>query len=231
MCTTRVQSTGISKGYVSEFRSRCHLHSLPCSQANVLIKDDGRACLADFGLLTMVSDQSTTTSSRVEGGMAQWMSPELLDPGQFGLTESRPTKESDYYALGMVIYEVLRGQAPFTRLRTPSVILRVLNDQRPERPHGKEGALFTDDLWGMLKLCWKHRPDERASAEVILQCLEKTSLLPRPHFDVDQIVETSDVGEPLDGTASDSGMFSLFCRRSRTDLQSPLWYNRTDYTC
>lgn len=35
------------------------------------------------------------------------MSPELLDPKRFNASESpRPTKESDRYALGMVIYEV-----------------------------------------------------------------------------------------------------------------------------
>jgi hypothetical protein len=37
------------------------------------------------------------------------MSPELLDPELFGIPQSegdRPTKQSDCYALGMVIYEV-----------------------------------------------------------------------------------------------------------------------------
>jgi hypothetical protein len=37
------------------------------------------------------------------------MSPELLDPELFGVPESegdRPTRQSDCYALGMVIYEV-----------------------------------------------------------------------------------------------------------------------------
>jgi hypothetical protein len=37
------------------------------------------------------------------------MSPELLDPGRFGIPHSeggRPTRQSDCYALGMVIYEV-----------------------------------------------------------------------------------------------------------------------------
>ena len=37
------------------------------------------------------------------------MSPELLDPERFGVPESednRPTRQSDCYALGMVIYEV-----------------------------------------------------------------------------------------------------------------------------
>ena len=40
------------------------------------------------------------------GGTERWMSPELLMPEQFGFSETRPTKQSDCYALGMVIYEV-----------------------------------------------------------------------------------------------------------------------------
>ena len=43
------------------------------------------------------------------GGTRRWMSPELLDPERFGVPESegdRPTRQSDCYALGMVIYEV-----------------------------------------------------------------------------------------------------------------------------
>ena len=45
----------------------------------------------------------------VGGGTTRWMSPELLAPEQFGVPQSegdRPTRQSDCYALGMVIYEV-----------------------------------------------------------------------------------------------------------------------------
>ena len=38
-------------------------------------------------------------------GTYRWMSPELLDPDGFD-SDGRPTRESDRYALGMVIYEV-----------------------------------------------------------------------------------------------------------------------------
>ena len=45
------------------------------------------------------------------------MSPELLEPDMFGIPQSegdRPTKQSDCYALGMVIYEVgARGGRSF----------------------------------------------------------------------------------------------------------------------
>jgi len=49
------------------------------------------------------------------------MSPELLDPERFGMPESgdnRPTKQSDCYALGMVIYEVGVRAARFVVLHS-----------------------------------------------------------------------------------------------------------------
>lgn len=62
--------------------------------------------LTDFGLMT-VTDLSaflSVTSGSSEGTF-RWMSPELLDPDGFG-SDGRLTRESDRYALGMVVYEV-----------------------------------------------------------------------------------------------------------------------------
>ena len=177
------------KGYVSEPRG--HPPSLSCSQANILINDNGHACLTEFGLLMMVPDQSTDASPHMDGGTTRWMSPELLDPKGFGLREGQRTKESDCYALGMVIYEILSGQAPFAPLRPFEVILRVMKGLRPERPKGEAGVLFTDDIWRTLELCWKQRPSERISAKVVLQRLEKSSPLPQPRFNTDGTVDTS----------------------------------------
>ena len=91
-------------------------------KANILINKDRRACIADFGLSTItgVTTHATRASqvslisndslmSFTGGGTRRWMSPELLDPEKFGIPESednRPTRQSDCYALGMVIYEV-----------------------------------------------------------------------------------------------------------------------------
>ena len=52
-------------------------------------------------LSTMLLSQSDICS----GGTFRWMGPELLDRSRFG-SSGRPTRESDCYALGMVIYEV-----------------------------------------------------------------------------------------------------------------------------
>ena len=197
---------GTSREYVSKPRSHSG-YSLAYSQANILIGRNGRARLADFSLLTIVSDQSTVISSCIEGGTIQWMSPELIDPESFGLEKTRPTKESDCYALGMVIYEVLSGRTPFAPWRAPLVIQKVLQGERPRRPEGDEGILFTDDLWGMLELCWKHEPGERVSAKDALPFLEGTSPAPQSPSDANGIVR-EDTDERSDATASDSGMFS-----------------------
>ena len=52
--------------------------------------------------LSAVLLSETVVSS---GGTFCWMSPELLDPLRFS-SNGMPTRESDCYALGMVIYEV-----------------------------------------------------------------------------------------------------------------------------
>jgi len=52
-------------------------------------------------LSTMLLSETTVSP----GGTIRWMSPELLDPTHFG-SNGRPTRESDCYALGMVVYEV-----------------------------------------------------------------------------------------------------------------------------
>ena len=179
---------------------------LPCSQANILIDYGGHARLADFSLLTIVSDQSTVISTCIQGGTVQWMSPELIDPDRFGLEKTRPTKESDCYALGMVVYEVLSGRTPFAPWKSPLVIQKVLEGERPGRPRGEEGKLFTDGIWKVLEHCWKHQPKERISTEVVLQCLERTPLLSWP--------DASGIAEPdTDGqsyvTASDSSVSSV----------------------
>ena len=142
-------------------------------KANIMIDQDCHARLADFGLLTIISDTTlATSSSYVKGGTTRWMSPELLNPDLFNFKDSRPTKESDCYALGMVVLEVLSGRPPLASDKDFVVIQKVIAGERPGRP---EGAWFTDDLWGMLQLCWAARPESRPSVEAVLVCLERVS--------------------------------------------------------
>ena len=124
------------------------------------------------------------------------MSPERLDPESFGLKGSNPTVESDCYALGMVIYEVLSGETPYVQCSPPDVIREILNGTLPGRPHGVGGIWFTTDLWKVLELCWKYQPGDRPSLNTVLQCLQDITRSPRPP------------GDHPDATENDPGVFS-----------------------
>jgi len=173
--------------------------------ANILIDTNGHARLTGFSILAGASDQPIVTSHTGQGGAVRWMSPELFFPALFGLMDSYPTKESDCYALGMVIYEVLSGQVPFAQdFREIPVMLKIADGRRPGRPQGREGAWFTDEVWDTLGRCWKHQPHERPRIDAVLQCLQGVARPLRSPSDMGEDVRAGTDGQ-LDVITSDSG--------------------------
>ena len=104
------------------------------------------------------------------------MSPELIAPQRFGLKNSRPTKFSDCYALGMVIYETISGNLPFHEDTDLTVFVKVLEGKRPSARGGK----FAKGLWGVLEQCWRSQPSSRPAIGDVLQSLEMFSDLLEP---------------------------------------------------
>jgi hypothetical protein len=100
------------------------------------------------------------------------MSPELFNPE---IQDSNPTKLSDCYALGMVIYEVLSGRIPFYQLVNFVVPGMVLGGERPVRLEGLEGVWFMDDVWTILERCWAPQPNDRPGVGEVLRCLGEVS--------------------------------------------------------
>ena len=184
-----------------------HMLLSPPVKANILIDQTGNARLADSGLLTIVSDPTKPSSSGsyAQGGTVRWMSPERIAPDRFRLKDSRPTKHSDCYALGMVIYETITGNLPFHRDADLTVFMKVVEGERPLRR-----AEFSKNLWGILERCWAHKPNNRPSIESVLRHLEITSnLSPSPWVD-----EGMDEG-------SDDGDSGLSNKTSGTPMTSP----------
>lgn len=103
------------------------------------------------------------------------MSPELVDPTEPGQLRVRPTRESDCYAFGMVVYEVLSGQAPFARYSGFIVTRVVLEGGRPDKPEGVPGGWFPDTIWELLGCCWEHQPANRPNLNAVLLCLQDAS--------------------------------------------------------
>jgi len=175
---------------------------------NILVDNNCRARLAGFSLLSMASDQPTTPPSANFSGTVRWMSPELLLPDSFGLKDNGLTRESDCYALGMVIYEVLSGEIPFASRTDTATVFKVLEGERPERPQGTQGARFTDSIWGMLELCWKPRPSDRPNLDIVLRCLQDAARPSIPSCGRHENVEIGTRDQP-GTTSSDSAVAGL----------------------
>jgi hypothetical protein len=141
------------------------------------------------------------------------MSPELFYPDKSGLKGARPTKQSDCYALGMVIYEVLSGQTPFLPFHWCVVMRKVIDGERPSRPNGPEGAQFTDDLWQTLDRCWAAEPQHRPCATTVLERLERVSSSLRapssPQSDESTGADEDDWDIGSDSSSGVSSRFSL----------------------
>jgi len=182
-------------------------------QANILVDSTGTARVADFGFMTMI-DLSTMLLSETmvsPGGTIRWMSPELLDPTHFG-SNGRLTRESDCYALGMVVYEVsqlysphrsfiypskvLTGLLPFHHLHAFAPVTAVLRGKRPEKPDDAKSLGFSKTLWGLVKSCWRESISDRPTARQLLDCLSVDSLawVPPPVYPI-TVVGASSVAD------------------------------------
>ncbi|KAF9789354.1 kinase-like domain-containing protein [Thelephora terrestris] len=182
---------------------------------NILIDDDGHPRIAGFDLVTVASERATMTPPPPVGGEIPWMSPELLFPEKFDLKRNNPTKKSDCYALGMVVYEVLSGQAPFAAYREVEIVRMVLGGERPERPRGDEGRLFTDEIWKVLGFCWEQRPGDRLSAKGILMGLDGNLSPSRPPSDIEDVETDTDDQQDEPGPTIARGDDGLAARPGR----------------
>jgi serine/threonine-protein kinase len=73
---------------------------------NILITNDGRVKLADFGIAKAVAARDDLTADNVMMGTAKYLSPEQV----IGRTVDG---RADLYSLGLVLYECLAGKVPF----------------------------------------------------------------------------------------------------------------------
>ena len=83
--------------------------------SNVLLDSGGRAVLTDFGLARLEQESERLTSDGVVVGTPAYMAPE-----QAGGQPERTGPWTDLYSVGIVFFEMLTGQLPFTGAPWPS---------------------------------------------------------------------------------------------------------------
>jgi serine/threonine protein kinase len=133
-------------------------------QPNILINNETppRACIADFGLCSIVPSRSFGPSRTIPGGTFGYMAPELFKK------DARASKEADMYAFGMLVYEVITGARPFEHHRALALPTLTLQGSRPPRPEDPVAVGFGQGTWDFVERCWSENPVLRPSAREAL---------------------------------------------------------------
>ncbi|MEV7817375.1 serine/threonine-protein kinase [Streptomyces flaveolus] len=118
--------------------------------ANVLLADEGRVVLTDFGIATVEGDTALTMTGEVVG------SPEYLAPERaLGRT---PGPASDLWSLGALLFTAVQGRSPFRRTTALATLRAIVDDELP--PAHRAGPLTPVIEGLMIK-----DPEERMAAE------------------------------------------------------------------
>ncbi|WP_156721751.1 serine/threonine-protein kinase [Streptomyces apocyni] len=116
---------------------------------NVLLANDGRVVLTDFGIARLEGASHLTVTGELVGS-PEFVAPELA----IGRT---PTPASDLWSLGVLLYAAVEGHSPFRQDTPWSTLRAVVEDELP--PPSRAGAL-TPVIEGLLR----KEPAERLSA-------------------------------------------------------------------
>ncbi|OCH88103.1 kinase-like protein [Obba rivulosa] len=155
----------------------CYLHEMGLVHGdlkclNILVDENGIACLADFGLALFAHNEHTNfiAKTTIKGSTTRWAAPEILHTDASSI---HPTMESDVYSFAWVMWEVFTGHIPFFEIQSAAgVITRVLDKKRPQRPLQATGIGLSDEVWDIMEQCWRHEPDARPPMTSVQECLE-----------------------------------------------------------
>lgn len=145
--------------------------------SNVMVDDQGRPRLLDFGLARFTDAESVTMATEVGQvvGTLPYMSPE-----QVAGERDRIDRRSDVYSLGVLLYEILTGQLPFNLTsRAIAEAARVIRDEAPQRPSRVWPAL-RGDLDVILCKTLEKQPERRYQSALDLAEDVRRHLTSRP---------------------------------------------------
>ena len=131
--------------------------------SNIMVRSDtGTAVLTDFGV-SKFRDGRTALTSTGAVGTIQYMSPEQI------LAAKTVDARADIYALGVMLYELLTGELPFTGNAGELIFAHL--QQRPPDPRARVPELPSSVAAGILRAMEKRPEDRFQSAGELMRCL------------------------------------------------------------
>ena len=108
---------------ISEAHSRGIIHR-DIKPQNVIVKADGSIKILDFGIATAKGSMQLTQANNVMGSV-HYLAPELAKG-------EAASPQSDIYALGIVLYEMLAGDVPFKADQAVQIALKHMREPMPD---------------------------------------------------------------------------------------------------
>ncbi|KAL5526173.1 hypothetical protein ACEPAG_7511 [Sanghuangporus baumii] len=150
---------------------------------NVLISESRQPLICDFGISRMInSSQTLLRLSRQDNpkGTICWMAIELLQFTE-GVPPQPHSKESDVWAYGMTLYEMVSNQWPYAHLKQDfNVLFAVMDGQLPKLPvlpltGTRISPAVHSEICSICTHCWAEKPGERPTMTQITQSLSSLS--------------------------------------------------------
>jgi eukaryotic-like serine/threonine-protein kinase len=131
---------------------------------NILLTEAGDAKVADFGI-ARAANATTTSQSSPFMGTAGYMSPEQAKGESVG-------PASDLYSLGVVLYEALTGELPYSAEDPVALAMKHVNEL-PRSPREANPEVPKDLAALALKLLAKRPEDRYSNASALAEDLER----------------------------------------------------------
>ena len=142
--------------------------------ANIMVLQDGQAKITDFGIARMRHSE-VKTQTGIMLGSPRYMSPEIV-VGQ------RADGRADIFSLGIILYEILTGAAPFAGETMSALMFQIINFV-PSAPSTVNAAIPPMLDFIVAKMLAKKRDeryqDARELAKDLRECLSQMRQAPR----------------------------------------------------
>jgi serine/threonine protein kinase len=162
--------------------------------SNIRILEDGTVKIMDFGIAKSLVSQSTLTQTGITLGTASYLAPEQIRGEDLD-------RRTDIFSLGVLAYEIVTGQKPFTGDHISTVLYKIMNET-PAPPSTLDPALPRGLDAMVLKALEKDRTKRFSScAEMRAECLTLLQSVPDgpafqmpPEGDMDKTLATPSSG-------------------------------------